>query len=268
MRKITICAPFDPVSEEEIRGILAIRKREHPALIELYVSAEGTLDRKVRTALLKKAVSPWRRLQVTEQRPADCIVWSGESEKIVREGRYDLAARGIRRILAEKGLYLEATVDAMCSAHRAAHTRSVAGVCRELAEIHGLDPFQAWQAGMMHDLTKGKDDEYNRRIVAVHYPDKLALSPKVWHSYSAPVFLHDVMGVRSRKILSAVEHHTLGDGTGDLDRILYIADKIEPLRGYDTSRQRAAAEKDLEQAAEMVLGESKQYILEKEGIHV
>ena len=268
MRSLTVCAPFDPVSEQEIRELLSLRKKERLDRIDLYVSEDGVLSREERVSLLKKAVRPWRHLRVSEKKDAGCVTWSGESEKTVREGRYDLAARGIRRILAEKGMYLETTADAMCSPHRAAHTRSVAQVCRELAAVHGLDEQEAWQAGMMHDLTKGKPDEWNRKIVSVYYPERLAMSPKVWHSYSAPVFLKQVMGVRNRKILSAVEHHTIGDGTGLLDHILYIADKIEPLRGYDTSAQRAAAEKDLKLAAEMVLSESKQYILEKEGIHV
>jgi nicotinate-nucleotide adenylyltransferase len=76
------------------------------------------------------------------------------------------------------------------------------------------------------------------------------------------------MGLHDPTVLNAIYHHTIGDGRSLYDHILYIADKIEPGRGYDVSRQRKAAEENLVRAAAMILAESKAYIFEKEGIHV
>jgi nicotinate-nucleotide adenylyltransferase len=65
-----------------------------------------------------------------------------------------------------------------------------------------------------------------------------------------------------------MEHHTIGDGKTDYAALLYIADKIEPLRGYDVSKQTASAMKNLKKAAFEIREESKAYILKTEGIHV
>ncbi len=269
MKTLTVKAPFDPVSEAEIRHVLVLAKSGGYGRIFLKAEGEGVLSEAKRTELLKKAVRPWRRLRAARKKTSgEVLRLDPLFEKEVREGRYDLAAHGIRRILIEEGLYLEATVDAMCSPHRAAHSRSVAAVCERLAKAHGMDAAQARKAGMVHDLTKGMPDEYNRNIVRVRAPEILPMSPKVYHSYSAPVWLYGHMGLRDRKILKAVWHHTLGDGSGPLDHILYIADKTEPLRGYDASKQLEAAEKDLAAGAAMVREESRQYLKEKEGIDV
>lgn len=263
-------APFDPVTEAEMAQILACLKEEKPERIILKPSKEGYADYAQRMRMLKAAAKPWRKLTVSDDIPsgAEEVAVDASSEETVRGGRYDLAAPGIRRILIEECPYLEATVDHMCNPHRAAHSRAVAGVCRDLAKAHHMDEEQAYRAGLMHDLTKGCSDEYNRRIVAVYAPDMLSVSPKVWHSFTAPVYLHRYMGLRDRAILKAVWHHTLGDGTSPLDHILYIADKTEPTRGYDASHELDVSRRSLKEGAALVLSESKQYMREKEGLNV
>lgn len=263
-------APFDPVSVREMDQILACLRSYRPDRIILKVSDAGTLDRSQRIRLLKAAVKPYRKLTVSDDCPqkAQILEIDASSEETVRNGRYDMAAPGIRRILIDECLYLETTLDHMCSPHRASHSRAVAEVCRDLAHAHHMDELQAFRAGLMHDLTKGCSDEYNRRITAVYAPDMLGISPKVWHSFTAPVYLHRYMGLRDRRILKAVWHHTLGDGTSPLDYILYIADKTEPTRGYDASHELEVSRRSLQEGAALVLSESKQYMREKEGLNV
>lgn len=270
MKTCIVSAPFDPVTNEEIRRLLNAAKVNGFRKIYLYASEEGILPRRERIRMLKLAIRPWRRLELYEGSdcPENMIPLNSRSEAVVRQGRYDLAAPGIKKILIEEGPYLSETLDHLCSPHRAAHSRSVAMVCRQLAEAHGMDADQAWRAGMMHDMTKGFSDEANGKIMKVYAPEMMEYSPKVWHSYTAPVYLYHYLGLRDHKILEAIRHHTLADGTGDLDRILYIADKIEPSRGYDASKEMELSRQDLKKGAELVLAESKQYMREKEGLNV
>ena len=67
------------------------------------------------------------------------------------------------------------------------------------------------------------------------------------------------MGIEDRKILDAIRQHTLGDCTGPLSKILYIADKIEPTRGYDVSKETELAMKDLDAAFALVYREAEEY---------
>ncbi len=274
-RIAVIRAPFDPVCEKEIKAALEIQRAGFDIAV-LIPDEEGILSRDQRMRLLKRALQPYRKAAAARQfdtiHVGNTVVFSlegaEEEEALVRTGRFDKAARGIRKILAEEGMYLEQITDANCRPHRAAHSRSVAEVCRRLARAHHLDEFQAWKAGMLHDLTKSWDDERGRKLLEVYEPDKLSLSPKIWHSFTAPVWLRQVMGIQDKEILHAIRHHTLGTGNSDLDRILYIADKTEPLRGYDSSYEIAVSEKNLKEGAALVLSESKKYLREKEGINV
>ena len=265
--KHVIVSQFDPVSEADLKRILSYRREKGMTDLWLTVSEEGILDRKTRLGLLAKAVRPYRRLHVAED-AENAEYMEPLDEEIIRHGIYRKAAQGIRKDLIEQGYYLNETAKAMCNPHRYAHTCSVAETAREIAAVHGMDQKKAWVMGMLHDLTKGFSDEANRKIIEIYKPDWLDISPKVWHSYTGVIFAKQNMCLEDRDIAYAMEHHTIGDGKTDWAHLLYIADKIEPLRGYDVSEQRKSAEKNLAAAANMIREQSKAYILETEGIHV
>ena len=69
----------------------------------------------------------------------------------------------------------------------------------------------------------------------------------------------------NKNISEAIYHHTIGDTDNKLAKILYIADKTEPLRGYDTEKEIEMSIKDLEKAFEIVKKEQREYIKLKNG---
>ncbi len=262
MSTAVLCAPYDPITSEELAYAAETLKKPGISRVILAVEEEGILDRRERMKLAERAVSPYRRIFCAYSEDVSGIRLSDElidSERIVREGAFRKAAPGIVRILAEGSQYLETAVDALCKPKRAVHSRSVAELCRRLAAIHGVDPEKAWRAGMMHDLTKKWPDEKSRALLEIYAPEKTEYPSPVWHSFTCPVFLKTVMGVEDRQLLQAIAQHTLGDCTGTLSKILYIADKIEPTRGYDVSKETELAERDLDAAFELVYKEAEQY---------
>ncbi len=260
-----ISGSFDPVSQRDLEALKCIRRNHHVRDLWVSVLAEGILPYDERKKLLEKALKPYAHLHVCD---AAGEVMEGIDEEEIRGGKFYLAARGIQKDLIENSCYLDQIVDQMCKPSRAAHSRRVAEVCVHLAEVHHLDAAKASRMGMLHDITKRMSDEEGEKILKIFDPDRLEINPKVWHSFTAVYWLRENMGLYDRTVLNAIYHHTLGDGTSPYDHILYIADKIEPGRGYDVSRQMKAAETDLAAAAAMIREESKAYILEKEGIHV
>lgn len=257
-----IRASFDPVSKASLQQVLALRKEHGFNRIILEVTEKGILPQNERLALLKKAIRPFRKLSArkeTKEEALDCTERFSEEEACIRGGHYRNAASGIRRDLAEQGLYLKETVAACCKPKRAGHSLSAANVSKELAEAHGLDGHKAWMAGCMHDLTKAWSDERGRAFLEIYEPDKVELDPKIYHSFTAPVFLKTVLGVEDEIILNAVRNHTLGTVKNDYDRILYIADKIEPTRGYDVTKEMDLSRKDLRAGFDLVYHEAEQY---------
>ena len=113
-----------------------------------------------------------------------------------------------------------------------------------------------------------KDDEKGKELLAIYYPEGLQYDPKVWHSFTAPFFIQKYLCLHDHQTLNAIWHHTLGDGKSDYDAILYIADKIEPLRGYDASKEWEVSRISLQKGARYVLQKAKAYILKTEGKNV
>ena len=131
-----------------------------------------------------------------------------------------------------------------------------------------MDEQLAYQMGLLHDVTKKMCDEEGYQLLSHFRPEVLKLNPAIWHSYTAVIWLKQNLCCYNKKILQAIQHHTLGDGKSAYDHILYIADKIEPGRQYDVTMHTKIAERNLKQGAEYVLADAKKYILEKEGKHV
>ncbi len=265
--KIILTSSFDPVSEREMEYIRQYRKTHRLRDLWLSVDEAGSLDHAIRVRLLKKAAGYDRRLHVCET-PEKGEAIKPLDEESIRKGLYRLAARGIRKDLITQGYYLDETARAMCNPHRYEHSKSVAMTAVKLAQAHHMDTQKAYVMGMLHDITKAFSDEENERIIRLYKPEWLTLSPKVWHSYTAVIFAKQNMSLSDPDIAYAMEHHTIGDGKTDYAALLYIADKIEPLRGYDVSKQTASAMKNLKKAAFEIREESKAYILKTEGIHV
>ena len=249
-----VSSTFDPITKREIDEIKKLHKNHRR--IYIHVKKEGILDLKTRIQLVKKAIRPYHYLSLTDKDSEYIISYD---EEIVRNGYYALAAYGIQKDLWSKGYYFKETVNYLCTPKRAAHSLRVAQCSKEIAHAHHLDENLAYVIGCLHDITKKVSDEDNEKIIKIYKPEWLSLSPKIWHSYTATIFLKQYMNCYNDKILHAIEHHTLGDGHNVYDMIVYIADKIEPGRNYDTTKHKQLACKNLRKAVDLVQYEGKLY---------
>jgi nicotinate-nucleotide adenylyltransferase len=107
---------------------------------------------------------------------------------------------------------IEAVVRGMLPAGRFLHSRNVALTAAALAVRFGINEEDAFLAGMTHDMAK-------------------ELSSPLEHGKMAADMLMRQFGVRNEAVLEAVRCHTEGSpGMGNLAKIVYIADKVEPRR--------------------------------------
>ena len=117
---------------------------------------------------------------------------------------------------------------------RFAHSISVGHCAETLAQVYGADMFSARVAGILHDWEKLLPDaetielaEHFRIQVEVPY-QKIA---GLLHGPLAAKTLPAIYPWLSEEVLSAIQKHTAGDyQMSKLDKILYVADLIEPLR--------------------------------------
>ena len=125
------------------------------------------------------------------------------------------------------------------SAKRLAHIQGVADTCVELARTYGVDERLARLAGLLHDWDKGLTDEGMRE--RVHElglegeldPWVVENMPWVLHGQTAACALARQWPQIPGEVLTAIERHTVASTEmGTLDKILYVADAIEPSRQF------------------------------------
>lgn len=116
---------------------------------------------------------------------------------------------------------------------RIAHVAGCESEAVKLAMRWGEDPETAAEAGILHDITKKRNFE-EQLILCGKYGiinDNLELnSPKLLHAKTGAALARDLFGVSDR-VYEAIRWHTTGkpDMTV-LEKIIYLADYIEPTR--------------------------------------
>lgn len=117
------------------------------------------------------------------------------------------------------------------SEKRYIHTLGTADCAKELAKKYGLDFDKAYTAGLLHDCAKCFSNEDLLKIINKNLSiDESELQNyKTLHAPVSAYIAEKEFGIKDCDILSAIRWHTLGklDMT-DFEKIVFIADKIEP----------------------------------------
>ena len=114
------------------------------------------------------------------------------------------------------------------------HTLGVMYTAASMAMCHGTDTEQALLAGLLHDCAKCIP---NSEKIQICREERLAVSevekanPSLLHAKLGAFFARKQYGVSDTEVLDAIKSHTTGrPGMSLLEKIVYIADYIEPGR--------------------------------------
>ena len=114
------------------------------------------------------------------------------------------------------------------------HSLSVAFTCICLAMRYGYPIDQAEVAGMLHDCAKGYDNDTIIRHCekkGIEITEDERKAPAVLHAKYGAWLAENTYDIHDQEILDAIACHTTGKpAMGLLDKILYVADYIEPRR--------------------------------------
>lgn len=133
------------------------------------------------------------------------------------------------------------------------HSLGVEETAVALAERYGANVEQARLAGLLHDCAKSYDNEATLEA-ALRYGMKLdavyAASPQLLHGAAGAYRAREELGIEDEAVLHAICYHTIPDvQMGLLDKIVFIADMMEPNRNYPGVEDlREAASHSLEEA--------------------
>ena len=170
------------------------------------------------------------------------------SSSDVRNGHIEMLDQDVLRYISSQGLYLDTMVRSRMKEKRWKHTCSVAKLAKKIAKANQLNQKQAYIAGIMHDVAKEMDQKEAQKIMESYFPEYLSKPYPIWHQWlSRYVSEHEFL-IDDPVVLKAIEDHTTASvGISPIGKCLYVADKLDPLRGYDSSQQIETCQKDIHQ---------------------
>ena len=130
----------------------------------------------------------------------------------------------------------------------------MAATARKLAALYGEDADKAEVAGLLHDAAKQLSLEDMQALARKAFGDSLDDTimsiGSLLHGYAAVTIAKETYGLDDADLLAALAHHTTGAvDMSSLEKIIFLADYIEPNRDFDgVERLRKLAGKDLDTA--------------------
>lgn len=178
----------------------------------------------------------------------------------IRNGNFLYLNRKVREYVFKNELYIKDIVKSKMSNKRFEHSLSVQKLSIELAQAHGLDVTKASLAALLHDICKEFDEKTTLEYMALESEEARSMHPNVYHQFVGARYVEEKLQISDFDILNAIRYHTTGGVDNPYVYILFIADKIDPLRGYDISEELALAKIDLKTTYGLVKCKQMAYI--------
>lgn len=165
------------------------------------------------------------------------------SSSAIRQGRSTMTSVAVLNYMTVHGLYIDEILRHKLSPYRYEHSIRVKDLAIELASSHNLDLMQVYVAAMWHDFSK---EEANlKAYIEAHIPHQKNEPQAFFHAFVAAHKLTYDYHYHDAEVLDAIVSHVDGSSDSKLAMVLYIADKCEPNRPYDSQALIDLSEKDL-----------------------
>lgn len=134
-------------------------------------------------------------------------------------------------------------INGAMSEQRFRHVLGVEAAALDLAQQYGCDERKASLAALLHDYAKEVADQVFLDLIDQYQlgEELKAWGNNVWHGMVGAYKIRQDFGLEDQDILQAIQRHTVGaKQMALLDKVLYVADYIEPNRdfpGVEEARQ-------------------------------
>jgi len=155
---------------------------------------------------------------------------------------------------------LQLTALSLLKESRVNHVLGCAQTAVQLAQVWDADVKDAWRAGILHDVTKALPGELQLCLCekyGIILDEFSQNNPKTLHAITGAAVAKRVFG-ENEAVVAAIDSHTTGKrNMNTLEKIIYVADYMEPNRDFEGVEElRRLAYTDLNAALEMGLNMS------------
>lgn len=148
------------------------------------------------------------------------------------------------------------------------HSLRVVETGLDLAGIYGEDPDKVRLAGLLHDCGKIRDkDLLLKKAKSFDIINDIVLrnNLELLHAPLAAEIAKKYFKVIDEDVLNAIRYHTTGRvGMSQLEKIIFLADYIEPMRNFDgVENVRLLAKEDLDLAVIKAMDQTINFLIYK-----
>ncbi len=236
----------------------------------LAVFCRGAKGEKGKIAAKKEALeAAGHPVQLIEHRPVE--ISSTQLRRLLAFGCADaFLPDGVGDYIRENRLYhvkddwknlpmeeLQQVVVRLLNPNRVAHVLGCRDTAVALAKRWGVDEADAARAGILHDITKALDGPLQLTLCSCYgkvLDDFSTRYPKTLHALTGSLVAERIFG-ENEAVVAAIESHTTGKAAMNmLEKIIYVADYMEPNRDFPGVEQlRELAFSDMDAALRLGL---------------
>lgn len=146
------------------------------------------------------------------------------------------------------------------------HVLRVAATAKTLARHYDVDEIRVELAALFHDIAKFMEPAEMRTLIEKHSEDVrlLTFHHELWHAAAGRIIAEKTFNVTDEDVLNAIRYHTTGRaGMSPIEKIVYVADLIEPGRAFPGIEQLRTLEgKSLDRVMRDCVSHSIKYLLD------
>ncbi len=160
------------------------------------------------------------------------------SSKEIREGNYKDIPLKVKEYIINNNIYLEKQIKKYMSPRRLKHTLSVKKLALKIYKYNknDLNTNKIITACLLHDIAKEYPLNKTKIIMKKYYSDKIKENASVYHQYIGEYIAIKKFHIQDKEILEAIKYHTTGHkNMSKLAKLVYVSDKLDPLKKYDSS---------------------------------
>lgn len=164
--------------------------------------------------------------------------------------------------------YYKEIIKEKLSKKRFEHSLRVAETALEMAKGRGLDEEQVHLAALLHDYAKDLPSDELLRIgrekgIILYKAEEV--QPDLLHGPVGAWLLKQELEITDEAVLQAIRYHTTGHyPMTELDKIIYLADLLEPGRTYEgIASLRAICAENIDKGLLFAFDSTLRYVLER-----
>ena len=188
-----------------------------------------------------------------------CNISSSE----IKKGKYTHLDKDVKKYIINNNLYLTKQIKKYISSKRYKHVVSVKNLALKIYKNNkdGLDRNKVITASLLHDIAKEYPKNKTMMIMNKYYPSKVKENESLYHQYVGEYLARKKFGIEDTEILEAIKYHTTANANmSKLAKLVYVSDKLDPLRSYDSSAMINACINNLDKGFIEVLKENIDYL--------